>query len=685
MPKNDKVKSDSTATIQLAEDVQHQDKMREPVNQENQPNKPNKPVENNQPADSKQDNIDISKTAEDSSDLSKEQLAILKGKDLTELEETAAGGESSTPSANGVSLSNALFSEQGHYSNISENFRNLDNNSRSLDEVKNISGYAESSEISDNNENPEHENLPMPQKIEIPTSAYIDILGSNRYNNTEKSPDYFTDIMNNSSHKTYDVSNPQNFIGFFAKDIPQNYTISVDKNSNGFDKAYLEYPDQEFTLYKGWYVNKDKTIFIGTDNSEPLAITDSAHKDLYDNPLVLDHGKPISIYGSDKDDMIEINGVNVKLASLGSGNDAFYMYDAKLDYSVFGGTGDDVISLTNVECLNGIVGGEGNDYISTNDSYIAGVIEGNAGDDIIASGKTRIIYGIEGGSGNDEIAVSDSTIGGNKPTSGYIVGQDGNDEIRVTNSFLKHDVQGGKGNDTIEIDRSEIYHCVGGNADDDKITIKNSKVFEDVLGDEGNEYSPVRDGNDTITIENTFVRDVIQGNGGNDTINLRKVTANSIEGNDGDDKINVSESKFNYTLGQNGDDTISVDNSEGKTIAGNNGNDSISSLKNKLTFITGGDSDDKIDSTDDLIAKYIDGGNGNDEISVTKTTVETIIGGKGDDTFTLKESHISNNVLGQFGNDTAYVDGSYVMNLGGFNTPRTEDYNLNAIETVLPL
>ena len=640
MPKNDKVKSDSTATIQLVEDVQHQDKMREPVNQENQPNKP---VENNQPADSKQDNIDISKTAEDSSDLSKEQLAILKGKDLTELEETAAGGESSGPSANGVSLSNALFSEQGHYSNISENFRNLDNNSRSLDEVKNISGYSESSESEDNvipqntstivtPSNPSNPSTPsnveIPQKIEIPTSAYIDILGSNRYNNTEKSPDYFTDIMNNSSHKTYDVSNPQNFIGFFAKDIPQNYTISVDKNSNGFDKAYLEYPDQEFTLYKGWYVNKDKTIFIGTDNSEPLAITDSAHKDLYDNPLVLDHGKPISIYGSDKDDMIEINGVNVKLASLGSGNDAFYMYDAKLDYSVFGGTGDDVISLTNVECLNGIVGGEGNDYISTNDSYIAGVIEGNAGDDIIASGKTRIIYGIEGGSGNDEIAVSDSTIGGNKPTSGYIVGQDGNDEIRVTNSFLKHDVQGGKGNDTIEIDRSEIYHCVGGNADDDKITIKNSKVFEDVLGDEGNEYSPVRDGNDTITIENTFVRDVIQGNGGNDTINLRKVTANSIEGNDGDDKI---------------------------------------------------------DSTDDLIAKYIDGGNGNDEISVTKTTVETIIGGKGDDTFTLKESHISNNVLGQFGNDTAYVDGSYVMNLGGFNTPRTEDYNLNAIETVLPL
>lgn len=682
MPKNDKVKSDSTATIQLVEDVQHQNKMREPVNQDHQPIEEHQPVENHKD----NENRDISKTAdvEQKDNLSKEQLAILKGKDLTELEETAAGGESSGPSANGVSLSSALFSEQGHYSNISENYRNLDNNSTNTEiPVNTIGGnISENSEI---DEKSESENLPIPQKIEIPTSAYIDILGSNRYNNTEKSPEYFTDIMNNGTNKTYDVSNQQNFIGFFAKDIPQNYTISVDKNSNGFDKAYLEYPDQEFTLYKGWYINKDKTIFIGTDNSEPLAIADSAHKDLYDNPLVLDHGKPISIYGSDKDDILEVNGVNVKLASLGSGNDAFYMYDAKLDYSVFGGTGDDVISLTNVECLNGIVGGEGNDYISTNDSYIAGVIEGNAGNDIISTGKTRIIYGIEGGSGDDQIYSTDNTIGGNNPTSGYIVGQGGNDEIHVEKSFIKHDVQGGKGNDIIEINNSEIYHCVGGNADDDKITIKNSKVFEDVLGDEGNEYAPVRDGNDTITIENTFVRDVIQGNGGSDTINLRKVTANSIEGNDGDDKINVSESKFNYTLGQNGDDTISVDNSEGKTIAGNNGNDNISSLKNKLTFITGGDGDDKIDSTDDLIAKYIDGGNGNDEISVTKTTVETIIGGKGDDIFTLKESHISNNVLGQFGNDTAYVDGSYVMNLGGFNTPRTEDYNLNAIENVLPL
>ena len=73
------------------------------------------------------------------------QKAILSGQDLNALEETAAGGNAGgNAGGDGVSLGAASFAEGGHYSNITSDFRDLSNISRSIQAPENsISGYAD--------------------------------------------------------------------------------------------------------------------------------------------------------------------------------------------------------------------------------------------------------------------------------------------------------------------------------------------------------------------------------------------------------------------------------------------------------------------------------------------------------------------------------------------------------------
>ncbi|WP_103623941.1 hypothetical protein [Campylobacter concisus] len=76
-------------------------------------------------------------------DVSDLQNAILNGGDLTKLEETAAGGDTAAGGGgDGVSLGDARFAEGGHYSNISETYRNLSDTNRAFASYENtVSGY----------------------------------------------------------------------------------------------------------------------------------------------------------------------------------------------------------------------------------------------------------------------------------------------------------------------------------------------------------------------------------------------------------------------------------------------------------------------------------------------------------------------------------------------------------------
>ena len=98
--------------------------------------------------------IDLTNFADDSSntqsssndEIASLQQAILKGENLTNLEETAAGGNQAggNASGGGVSLGAAGFAQGGHYSNINANFQNLGEISRSdAPSLSSVSGYAD--------------------------------------------------------------------------------------------------------------------------------------------------------------------------------------------------------------------------------------------------------------------------------------------------------------------------------------------------------------------------------------------------------------------------------------------------------------------------------------------------------------------------------------------------------------
>ena len=79
------------------------------------------------------------------SDVSALQKALLNGSDLSNLEETAAGGDTAASgNSDGTSLNAASFDEGGHYSNINETYRNLTDSNRAFASFESpIGGYSD--------------------------------------------------------------------------------------------------------------------------------------------------------------------------------------------------------------------------------------------------------------------------------------------------------------------------------------------------------------------------------------------------------------------------------------------------------------------------------------------------------------------------------------------------------------
>ena len=84
-------------------------------------------------------------------DVSAIQKALLDGANITDLEETAAGGnQGGNAGGDGVSLGAASFEEGGHYSNITDDYRNLPDSSRAFQTPENsIGGYNDGNDAGD--------------------------------------------------------------------------------------------------------------------------------------------------------------------------------------------------------------------------------------------------------------------------------------------------------------------------------------------------------------------------------------------------------------------------------------------------------------------------------------------------------------------------------------------------------
>ena len=128
------------------------------------------------------------------------QEQLLNGKNISDLEETAAGGTQSAGgvSSNGVSLGAASFANGGHYSNINANFENLSSQANaSAEAFTNVSGGASEEGFSldtlaaaiDNAYN----NI-LPQTLEVSVTAVDDNVVTG---NTDESVSNHIDVGDN--------------------------------------------------------------------------------------------------------------------------------------------------------------------------------------------------------------------------------------------------------------------------------------------------------------------------------------------------------------------------------------------------------------------------------------------------------------------------------------------------------
>ena len=129
------------------------------------------------------------------------QEQLLNGKNISDLEETAAGGNASAGGSNsgdGVSLGAASFANGGHYSNINANFENLSSQAyASAEAFTNVSGGASEEGFSldtlaaaiDNAYN----NI-LPQPLEVSVTAVDDNVVTG---NTDESVSHHIDVGDN--------------------------------------------------------------------------------------------------------------------------------------------------------------------------------------------------------------------------------------------------------------------------------------------------------------------------------------------------------------------------------------------------------------------------------------------------------------------------------------------------------
>ena len=340
---------------------------------------------------------------------------------------------------------------------------------------------------------------------------------------------------------------------------------------------------------------------------------------------------------------------------------------AGLNLEIYGGEGDDVIDLSELD-LNGytaiIVGGAGNDIIigakegmniiygdggyvppdedegrKTGKFYVEGYVEaGAAGNDTIVGGKSADV--IFGGAGNDKIdgldgddlifgdggkALYDNgTVGG---ASRSDISLDGGDDLII----------GGEGNDTV----------FGGSGND---RIDGGVGDDEIHGERGNDR--IFGGSGTDKIYGGSGHDIING----DKVETIKVTDNFNKDFFSKELIANQFSKDNYTVSDS-EFKFDVDSDEklkkwenklekSHSVASNNDSGS-----DGIDHIYGGEGDDLIYGAggNDVIEggignDVIDGGNGDDNIQGGIDN-DIIYGGEGDDV-----------IDGGAGNDSLYGD-----------------------------
>ena len=586
-------------------------------------------------------------------DVSAIQKALLDGANITDLEETAAGGNAAAGAGgDGVSLGAASFEEGGHYSNITDDYRNLTDSNRAFDSFNSpIGGYADANDAGAGDIGGSAANTPVAIKISLdgngeareatpneylvynlglsaatnsttPTDLTLNLSGASAGNDYLAAMEYSTDGGNNWTT----IQNGGTISGVAPSDIANvkvrvqvidDYGQTAGNQNEGASSedlgANIAPGIKDYGVYK-----EGVTLSVTTNNA---AITSGeAEGKIIDNDDKIDITQDIN---PDDYEGVEptINRSFINYDPDNGNNTMKPIIDTK--------DGDDTITIKEgVEFRSGLSDfkDDGNDVIKMGD-----------GDDVLNIEKsdaeingemkygsvssTKIDMGNAGGEKNQDTVIID----GGTVLNTMITSHDGNDKFTVRGDATLGDVlfKTGKGEDTVNIESGITVTSlksvkIDTGADNDIVNIKHD-LIDDVANHgstDGSEYEGVRTASFIKTGE------------GNDTIKVTDASISGVDIDTGDGDL--SKEPYGDTL-----EFISsaIRDSE---IKSGNGNDNYKFENTNLdkTSVNSGEGNDTIKIGDEINMKNssVTGGDGNDKVDLGKGVVldnSTITGGEG--------------------------------------------------------
>lgn len=338
------------------------------------------------------------------------QKAILSGKDLNALEETAAGGNAGgNASGDGVSLGAASFAEGGHYSNINENFRNLNGSGRNFESpISSVGGYADgalsgiaSADIV----------APVVPVSVVAIMAAQDVREEKAYSFDDSK--YLTfDFSLNSTLSVTPTTLNLNFSGVRGKDYDNGY-YSLDGGINWSsltsDQIHLNDPNDIANLKVRYHI-----------------LNDYGQTDGYQN-----EGEMVKDLGAD----------------IAAGIKNFGDYKREVSLSITSDNSEILATSTK----GGIIDDDNNFLI---DQDVEGInLDTKTGDEtLVVTAKVKDSYIKEGYFGDNKLTLQGATLDNTKIETGR------KDDILIKDSELKNGsrINAGTGEDHIVIDHSKI-------------------------------------------------------------------------------------------------------------------------------------------------------------------------------------------------------------------------------------
>ncbi|WP_141090108.1 retention module-containing protein [Campylobacter concisus] len=589
------------------------------------------------------------------------QNALLNGANITDLEETAAGGNAAAGGAggDGVSLGAASFAEGGHYANINENFRNLTDANRAFDSFNSpIGGYA------DNNDNGEGDSV-APQNPTNPTTPVTPVTPVAPVSPITPATPVALSVSLDGSGEAREAT-PNEYLVYnlglsaaTSSTTPTDLTLNLSGASAGRDYSNA----MEYSLDGGnsWTAIQNGGTISG------VAPSDIAN--------VKVRVQVIDDYGQTAGNQNEGTNSEDLGANIAPGINGYGVYKEGVTLSVTTNNAvitsgeaegkiidnDDNINITETIDANSIIDPDLLADIST----MKTIIDTKDGDDTLTLKTDAVISDTKGleYTGDDTIKMGD----------GDDVFNVENNSVIDTSKIDLGNAGGEKNQDTLNIDGALIMNTrITSHDGNDIFTIKDSVGSHLGSTNLDNVILKTGAGNDTVSFEKgansvtQFLKDIkVDTGSGNDTVNI----ANDMFGYDS--AIGATSTENTEYAGSRtdsfiktgeGDDTINVTDASIRRVDIDTGDSDTGDM---LNFISAG-----------IYNSEIKSGNGNDKIVLqdTKADVMDIYTGEGDDSLTIKGSteiknnsaahndpisssaHVANPVANQAGIHSNYIE-----------------------------